>query len=184
MQPDLTLLTIVFSVNMGFSAIDSLAGNLLESLRRRTDRRMGKYRDAKWIRRIAPTDTAKDEAKRDLLVKVVKKVLLYAKHADDLFRTNVFVWKIIMAAAAATSFVFIAIPFAPWWTALLILPVPFCFVSCLIELLVFNKRLGKKCDEVEIVYGNLQDDNDIPSNVADRESVETKLAAQESLFNN
>jgi hypothetical protein len=182
MQPDLTLLGIIFGVNIGFSTIDSLAGNLLQSLRRCTGRRLVKYRDAKWIRSIAPTDTVKDEAKRNLLVKVIRKVLVYAEQTGDLFRTNVVCWKVAMAAAAATSFVFMAIPYVPWWSSLLILPVPLCFCSCLIELLIFRFRLGRKCNEVELIYSNLKEDNAIPKGDTDKGSVETRLSALESLL--
>lgn len=182
MQPDLTLLGIIFGVNIGFSTIDSLAGNLLQALRRCTGKRLAKYRDAKWIRSIAPTDTVKDEAKRALLTKVINKVLIYAEGTDDLFRTNVFWWKIAMVAAAATTFVFMAIPYAPWWSAFLIIPVPLCFFSCLIELGIFRLRIGKKCNEVELIYNNLRDDNLIPKEESDKGSVESRLTALESLL--
>lgn len=182
MQPDLTLLGIIFGVNIGFSTIDSLAGNLLQSLRRCTGRRLVKYRDAKWIRSIAPADTVKDEAKRNLLAKVIRKVLDYADQTDDLFRMNVFCWKIAMAVASATAFVFMAIPYVPWWSSLLILPVPLCFCSCLLELWFFRRRLGKKCNEVELIYSNLKEDNAIPTGETDKGSVESRLSALETLL--
>lgn len=181
-QPDLTLLGIIFGVNIGFSAIDSLAGNLLQALRNCTGKQIDKYRDAKWIRSIAPTDTATDETKRKLLMKSVSKVLVYADGTGGLFGTNAMCWKIVMAIAATTAFVFMAIPYAPWWAAFLILPVPLCFASCLIELAVFRHRLGKKCDEVELIYNNLRDDNAFPQTDTDKSSVESRLSALEALL--
>ena len=181
-EPDLTLLSIIFGVNAGFSAIDSLAGNLLEALRKCTGKRLVKYRDAKWIKNIAPTDTVKDETKRLLLTKVVGKVLAFADQTGNLFRTNVFCWKVVMALAAVTSFVFMAIPYAPWWSAFLILPVPLCFCSCLIELGIFKIRIGKKCNEVESIYNNLKEDSSITDSATDKGSVEARLASLEALL--
>lgn len=181
-QPDLTLLGIIFGVNIGFSAIDSLAGNLMQALRNCTGKQIDKYRDAKWIRSIAPTDTAKDEAKRNLLGNAVQKVLDYAAGADSLFGTNVMCWKIVMALSAAAAFVFMAVPYAPWWAAYLILPVPLCFVSCLIELDIFQRRLSKKCNEVELIYNNLRDDNAFPQTDTNKDSVESRLSALEALL--
>jgi len=181
-EPDLTLPGIIFGVNVGFSTIDSLAGNLLEALRKCTGKRIGKYRDANWIRSIAPTDTVKDEARRNLLSKVIHKVLAYADQTDDLFRANAFFWKVVMAMAAAAAFVFMAIPYVRWWSSLLILPIPLCFCSCLIELLVFRIKLGKKCNEVETIYNNLKDDNAIPGTQTDMGSVEMRLLAIEELL--
>lgn len=182
MQPDLTVLGIVFGVNIGFSAIDSLVGDLLKTLRRCTGKRIAKYRDSKWIESIAPTDTAKDEAKRNLLAGVIRKVLDCAGRTDNLFRTNAAIWKAIMAISAIVAFVFMAIPFAPRWAAFLILPVPLCFISCLIELLVFNRRLGKKCNEVEMIYSNLKEDDEIPKAETDSKSVESRLSAIEAFL--
>lgn len=181
-EPDLTLLSIIFGVNVGFSAIDSLAGNLLEALRKCTGKRLVKYRDAKWIKNIAPTDTVKDETKRILMTKVVSKVLAFADQTDNLFRTNVFCWKVAMALAAVTSFVCMAIPYAPWGSAFLILPMPLCFCSCLIELWIFRKRLGKKCNEVESFYNNLKEDCSISDGSTDKGSVEARLASLEALL--
>ena len=181
-QPDLTLLGIIFGVNIGFSAIDSLAGDLLKALRSRIGTRLDKYRDAKWMRSIAPTDTVKDETKRNLLGKAVQKVLDYAAGAGSLCSTNVMYWKIVMATAAAVAFVFMAIPCAPWWTAFLILPVPLCFGSCLIELAIFRYRLSKKCNEVELIYNNLRDDNAFPKTDTIKDSVESRLSALEALL--
>lgn len=180
-NPDLTVLGIVFGTNVGFSAVDSLVGDLLRSLKRNTGKRIEKYRDAKWIAGIAPTDTAKDATKRTLLANVIKKAIGYADQADNLFRVNVVVWKSIMAAAAATAFVFMAIPFAPRWSALLVLPVPFCFGSCLIELWVFHHRLNKKCADVESMRENILETEANPDGEADDKSVEARLSALEAL---
>lgn len=180
-NPDLTVLGIVFGMNVGFSAVDSLVGNLLQSLKKSTGKRINKYRDAKWIAGIAPTDTAKDATKRNLLSNVIKKALNYADKADDLFRVNVVIWKSIMAAAAVVAFVFMAIPFVPWWSALLVLPVPFCFCSCLIELFVFRKKLGKKCAEVESMRDNILETEANPDEEADDQSVKARLSSLESL---
>ena len=87
-----------------------------------------------------------------------------------------------MAIAAATAFVFMAIPYTPWWVAFLILPVPLCFVSCLIELAIFKHRLSKKCNEVELISSNLREDNDFPQTDTNKDSVESRLAALESLL--
>ena len=146
---DVTLLSVIFAFNAGFSTVDSIVGGMIKNLRSKIRHRVCCYTEAKWIRSIAPTDTEKDKVKRSVLTALVKGVTDMQKEIPDMFSTNAFWWKIVMALSAAIALYCMAVPHTQRITLLLALPIPLFMLACRIELRSFNKRFGDACKNLE-----------------------------------
>lgn len=157
--PDLTVLSVIFGVNIGFSSIDSIVAGLVATMQGRISKKISKYRTGEWMMKIAPSETAIDKAKREILNNALKKeVGSVTNEVQNLFNTNAIVWKKIMALAAIVSFFLMVIKFDAWLTNLLILPIPLFLVSCRIERWCFFYRLRKGCRKVEDICSTITDE--------------------------
>lgn len=174
---DLTLLGVIFTINAGFSSLDILIHNIVTPLRAKLRKRLSKYRDANWMRAIAPSETERDQGKREVLAALVNEVASLEAEIPELFKGTSRRWKRIMAVTAALTVVLMAIPYTGRIVILLSLTVPLFYWRCRKELDRFNKKLEEACGNLDKNY------NTIKASCVDTNSsnaMETQLAAMES----
>ena len=174
---DLTLLGVIFSLNAGFSALDVLVHGIVTPLRAKLRKRLSKYRDANWMRAIAPSETERDQGKRDVMAALVAEVEKLEADIPELFKNTSRTWKWIMAAAAAIALVLMTIPYSGRVVIVLALTVPLFYLNCRLELSRFNSKLDDACKSLDKSY------TAIKSNCSNEDSstnVSAKLASIES----
>lgn len=146
---DVTLLSVLFAFNAGFSSVDSIVSGMLKNLRSEIRHRVCHYTETDWIRSIAPTDTEQDKAKRSILTALVKGVTDMQNEIPSMFCRNAFWWKIVMAISAAIALYCMATQHTERLTLLLALPIPLFMLSCRVELRAFNARFDEACKNLE-----------------------------------
>ena len=176
---DLTLLGVIFSLNAGFSALDVLVHGIITPLRAKLRKRLSKYRDANWMRAIAPSETERDQGKRDVLNALVNEVEKLESEIPDLFRGTSRTWKWIMAVAAAIALVLMAIPYSGRVVIVLALTVPLFYLNCRHELNRFNSRLDEACKSLDKSYAAIKtncNNEESSTNISDKlASIELKM---------
>lgn len=176
---DLTLLGIIFSLNAGFSSIDILAHGIVTPLRAKLRKRLSKYRDANWMRAIAPSETERDQGKRDVLEALVNEVTKLESEIPELFKDTSKRWKRIMAGVAAIVLVLMAIPYNGRIVIVFALTIPGFYWSCRREQKAFDSKLEDACKNLDQNYKAIKEScgaSDASENVSDRlNSIESKM---------
>lgn len=181
---DLTLLGVIFTLNAGFSAVDILVHGIVTPLRAKLRKRLSKYRDANWMRAIAPSETERDQGKRDVLAALVTEVEKLESEIPELFKGTSRTWKWIMAGAAAIALVLMAIPYSGRIVIVLALTVPLFYINCRIELSRFNSKLDDACRNLDKSYTAIKtncNSEDSSTNVSAKlTSIESKMKSDTS----
>lgn len=182
---DLTMLGAIFTLNAGFSALDILVHGIITPLRTKLRKRLSKYRDANWMRAIAPSETERDQGKRDILAALVSEVDKLESEIPDLFKNTSRKWKWVMAAAATLALVLMAIPYSGRIVLVLALTIPGFYLSCRIELSWFNRRLETACKNLdnnyEAIKTNCRSEDSSTSISTKLDSIESKIASDTSV---
>lgn len=174
---DLTLLGAIFTLNAGFSSIDILAHGIVTPLRAKLRKRLSKYRDANWIRAIAPSETERDQGKREVLKALVDEVTKLESEIPDLFKNTLKLWKRIMAVTAAIVLMLMAIPYSGRIVILLACTIPGFYLHCRREKKLFTAKLDNACNNLDQNYKAIKEN--CGANDAS-ESVSNKLTSIES----
>ena len=178
-EGDLTLLGVLFTLNASFSSVDILIHGIVSPLRTKLRKRLNRYRDAKWMRAIAPSENERDQGKRDVLNALVNDVTSFESEIPELFKGTARTWKWIMATVSAVTLLLMAIPYSGRIVVLLALTIPGFYLHCRIELRNFNKKLDAACSNLDKSYKAIKDNcatSNSLDNVADRLSViESKI---------
>lgn len=181
---DLTLLGAIFTLNAGFSAVDILVHGIVSPLRAKLRSRLSKYRDANWMRAIAPSETERDQGKRDVLDALVKEVTKRESEIPDLFKDTSRRWKWVMAAAAAIALVLMAIPYSGRIVILLACTIPGFYLHCWLEKNAFNSKLETACENLDNNYKAIKEScgaNDASESVSDKlTTIESRIETSTS----